>query len=190
MRKTNDRLYSSADMDLIAALYARYKGIMFKTAMDNLQNKSDLDDVVQDTILRMVQNLETIRPLDEKACAVYIARTVYTAALDYDRRTARERVRSVGLDDVLELSTGQDPEQALIERETLARRLKALREALEELSETDRELLIGKYIRGESDESLAKRLHLGAGTIRVRLMRARQRARRIIEKKVSADEHK
>ena len=186
---TNTSWFSSiSDTDLVAELYFRHKGIIYKTVIDHLENPSDLDDVVQETIIRLMQNLPTVRRLEEKACAVYIARTAFAAAMDFDRKTARERGRFIGLQDITELASSQDLEASLIEQETLKRRLKYLQEVLELLSDTDRELLIGKYIREESDDVIAARLGLKPGTMRMRLMRARNRARKLMEKKESADE--
>ena len=182
------KYFTSEDMALLSELYSSHKGIMYKTALDALGGQDELEDVVQESILRLLQNIDRLRGLDPKARAVYVARTVYTAAMDAQRRAARERRRFVGLDEQPELGGTGSPESALIERESLALRLSLLREALSELSDTDAELLIGKYINGESDESLAERLGLRVGTIRVRLTRAKHRARKLIEDKEAEHE--
>ncbi len=184
------KFFSAADTELILELYGSHKGIMYKTALDSVQNPDDLEEVIQDAILRMIRNQERLREMEQKARAVYIARTVYSAAMDHGRRIARDRDRLIGLKDSLHVIGEGSPEDDYLERESLALRLRYLREALRELPETDCELLIGKYINGESDEALAERLGIRPTAMRMRLSRARQRARKIIERKESADEHK
>ena len=56
--------------------------------------------------------------------------------------------------------------------------------ALDQLSPEDRLLLEGKYFLEESDESLAKLLGCKAGSIRMKLTRARRRAFKLFEKEV------
>ena len=58
-----------------------------------------------------------------------------------------------------------------------------MRQALEELSDDDRALLLGKYASGRSDEELARMLGVRPDSIRKKLHRARQRAQRIILRK-------
>lgn len=183
------RFSSTKDMDFLSELYDRHKGIIYKTILEQMNDTSDLDDVIQETVIRLMKNLAVLRTLNEKARALYIAKTAYTAAMDYGRRAARERSRRVDLEDAAELMSDQDLESAVLENELQRTQLHNLREALKRLSETDRELLIGKYIRGESDETLAGRLGIKPSTIRVRLMRARGRARRLILEKERLDEH-
>ena len=182
--------FSAADAELILELYGSHKGIMYKTALDFVRNRDDIEDVIQDAILRMIRNQDRLRAMEPKACAVYIARTVYTAAMDHERRLAKDRNRLVSLKESLYVVGEGSPEEAYLKRESLSLRLRYLHEALRELPRSDCELLIGKYINGESDDALADRLGIRPTAMRMRLSRARQRARRIIERKEAEDEHK
>lgn len=173
------------DMKLVEAIYERHKGIMYKTALETLRDPAGADDVIQDAILRLARCAETLRGLDDRARAVYAANTVHSAALDHLRRALRERGRTAACDaqELERIPADADPEAQYIERETRDARLAGLRQALDELSPTDRALLVGYYLNGESADLLAGRLGLKPSTIRTRVARAKRRVRDIILRK-------
>jgi len=176
-----------SDMALVADIYERHKGIMYKTALECIGDDSDKSVVVHDAIVRLVEHADTLRRLSESALAVYVSATVRSVALNRERRRNLERRLIVDADisEVDDIDAGPTYEERFIEEEAHRDRLRYLREALSELSDTDRELLVGKYMSGESDESLAKRFGVSPESIRMKLTRARRRAKKIIERKES-----
>ncbi len=176
---------SAADRSLAAALYERHLGLIYKTALELLDDKGQKEAAAHETLLRLLRNAKTLRGLDERAAAVYVAATARSVALDMRRAAAKERRYLVDaeLSTLTELPADTDPETALIEAETRRLRLEALWEALAELSDSDRALLLGKYAVGKSDEELAAQFGVRAGSIPKKLTRAKERARRIILRK-------
>lgn len=176
---------ADADMALTAALYERHLGLIYKTALELLDDAEEKDAVAHETLLRLLRRAETLRGLDERAAAVYVAATARSVALDERRRRAAERRRRAE-DDPEALDArldGEDPESALIAREQRETRLRCLWEALAELSDTDRALLLGKYAAGRSDAELAAQFGVRESSIPKKLTRAKERARRIILRK-------
>lgn len=173
------------DMELVGSLYERYMGVMYKTALESLDDDSLAGSVVHDAVLRLLRKADTLRGLDERAVPVYIASVVRYVALEAKRRRRTERKRFVEADAALleSIPAAGSMEDDLAERETRDSRVRYMWEALSELSETDRELLIGKYAAGRSDAELARALGVRPDSIRKKLTRARQRAKRIILRK-------
>jgi RNA polymerase sigma-70 factor (ECF subfamily) len=71
----------------------------------------------------------------------------------------------------------QPLESILISRE----QAELLAAALEKLPDDEKLLLIGKYILGEDDAALSKQLNCAAGSVRMKLTRARRRAMKIMK---------
>ena len=81
--------------------------------------------------------------------------------------------------DIPDTSGKNDPEKALLhtERKTI------LYEALDELSDEHKEILLLRDINGYSYEEVGERLGLEAGTVKSRLFRAREALRKKLEEK-------
>ncbi len=174
-----------ADMALVAEIYERHKGIMFKTALECIGDDADKGVVVHDAIVRLAEHADTLRKLNDPALAVYVAATVRSVALNRERRKRLDRrlIMDVDISEVDGVDRGPTYEEQFIEAEAHKDRLRYLREALSELQDTDRELLVGKYMTGESDEELAQRFGISPESVRMKLTRARRRAKKIIERK-------
>ena len=118
-----------------------------------------------------------------------MATTVRSVAFNSERRKRTERRRLVDAD-VSELESVEfmpSYEEQFIEAEVHRDRLRYLRESLAELDETDRELLVGKYIAGQNDDELARRFGIKPESVRMKLTRARRRVRKMIERKESGN---
>lgn len=187
---TKDRPTVPSDAEYLAALYERHVGVMYKTALECLDDDDAKDAVVHDALLRMYGKIAVLRALDERAVPAYIASVVRHVALERRRRQNTERRRFVPADltELSELPSGHSLEDDYAEREAHGERLRRMWEALGELSDGDRDLLIGKYASGKSDAELARMLGIKPESIRKKLTRAKQRARRIILRKEAGEE--
>ncbi len=178
-----------SDTAFLTEVYEKHKGIMYKTALECSSDGAEKDTIVHDALLRLARHVDTLRQLSDHALAVYVAATVRSVAFNSERRKKTERRRLVDAD-VMELES-VDPtpsyEEQYIEAESHRERLRYLRESLSELDETDRELLVGKYIAGQTDEELAQRFGIKPESVRMKLTRARRRVRKMIERKESGN---
>lgn len=181
-RKTG-RPVTQEDMDFVWTVYQKHRGIIYKTAYESRATQTDVDEIVNESILILAENAGRLRALAERPLAVYVAAVVRSAALMMARSARREESRCGALPEERGGAIGADIEEDFIEREARVQRLAFLEEALGELSPEDCEALTMKYIKGLSDGEIAERLDLRPGTLRVRLTRARRRAREIIERK-------
>lgn len=162
------------DRDFMLALYQKFKPIMFSTARKYISNREDQQDIVQDSILKLIENTDSLREKERCVLGAYIVYTVRNTAIDHLRHKSVEKAHVELLDD-----GDEEPEAASLPLDELA----ALKERdirigalLEKLRDDDRMLLIGKYILEYSDRELAAQLNCKPASIRMKLTRARRRA--------------
>ena len=184
MKKPADPPASREDLDFVWSVWQRHRGIIYKTALAHRSEGLEPDEIVNESILILAKNADRLRQLEERPLAVYVAEVVRSAALMLARRERRYGYRwGEGLDGHEDASSGPGAEEAYIERESHQLRSVLLREAMDELSEEDRALLTLKYIKNTGDRQIAELLGLRPGTLRMRLTRARRRARDIIRRR-------
>ena len=98
------------------------------------------------------------------------------------RSRALDRLKKEGRPTDLEYDeltlTAEGPEREILEREAKA----ALRQAVEEMGPTDREIFIRHYYYGESSSSIALELGLSPANVRKRLERGRALLRQKLER--------
>ncbi len=168
----------SDEASYIAGLYIRYKAFLFQKAAlytDSLQAK---EDIVQNTVLRLMRNVDKLRTLDSPALTAYIALTVRSAALNYLREESRDSLNALPLNEELEeecLPLDGSVQLTLEEKMLLGHRDAEVRTAIERLSERDQIALMGKYFLELDSRTLAELLGITPGTLRTLLCRARSR---------------
>ena len=94
---------SDADRNLMAAIYQKHRALMYKTARQYLSQESDVDDVVSDSCVALIQHIDVLRALDEKALRSYITETTRRKAIDLYRKRKNEQAKSIITDpDILD----------------------------------------------------------------------------------------
>ena len=164
------RCQSCDETSYIGGLYERYKVFLFQKAAVYTTNPHAKEDIVQNAVLRLMRNEDTLRTLDSAALTAYLALTVRSAALNYLREERRDSLNALPLDENLE-------EDCLpIEQMLLGHRDGEIRAAIGHLSDRDRTALMGKYFLDLDNQALAELLEVTPGTLRTVLCRARGRA--------------
>jgi RNA polymerase sigma-70 factor (ECF subfamily) len=127
-------------------------------------NPSEAEDIAQDALLRAWRRRSTLR--DSERRNQWLATIVRNEAF---RQHARVRP---DLTAAIEFREGAEDEQVLATVE-----LADLHAALARLSEPDRRLLEMKYEEDLTQATIARRLGIPEGTVKVRLHRARNKLR-------------
>jgi RNA polymerase sigma-70 factor (ECF subfamily) len=127
-------------------------------------NPSEAEDIAQDALLRAWRRRSTLR--DSERRNQWLATIVRNEAF---RQHARVRPDPTS---TIEFSEGAEDERVLAAVE-----LSDLHAALERLSDRDRELLEMKYEQDLTQATIARRLGIPEGTVKVRLHRARNKLR-------------
>ena len=145
-------------------LVYRQHGFVFRVALALLRNRQDAEDVAQETFLKLYRNHSWRGIRDERA---FLARTAWRLALDWKRATAIQ-VAEVDADAMP--SKAASPEQQIVSANSTA----ALHRLIDTLPEDLRQPLALSGIDGVNSREIGKILGLPEGTVRRRLMRARQ----------------
>lgn len=108
---------------------------------------------------------------------MYIARTMHNIKINTYRKS--KKLSFVSLEDVASQDLTEDSGEQM---ESMLTRLEVLH-LMEKLSPEDQLLLHGKYIEGRSDQELAEQLGCKTDSIRMKMLRARKRAFRILQER-------
>ena len=166
----------SGDREAFAGLVRRYQRLVFRVVGGFLRNSADIEDVAQDVFLKAYVAMPGFRTM--APFAPWIVQIAVRTTYDRLRQRGRNRSREVGWEDLpateqlaaSQLAThGHTDEQAAAR--DLADRL------LASLSPKDRMALIMADGLGYSAAEVGKALGVSALAIRLRLHRARQKAR-------------
>lgn len=165
------RPLSSQDKAFFQGFYETYKGFLFYAARQYAPD--DCEDIVQDSIVRLMGNVDRLRELSPGSTAKYIALTVRSAYLDAEKRKSRQQEIPTE-NSILEVLIAQDPMPSGQPSSAVLMELK------QSLSAKDWLLLEGKYIQGYSQEELGRLIGVSPDSIRMILHRARRKARTIL----------
>lgn len=167
---------SPGEAEFFRRFYEEYKGFIFYMANRFTTDKSDCEDVVQDSILRLLSNVRILMELNHPKTVKYIALTVKSTFLDHQRKVLAAK----------EVDLDEEKLAALLERTCLTADTEQARTRLDvyqlkqALSRRDWLVLEGKYILGYSQEELSELVGVSADSIRMILHRARKHARDIL----------
>lgn len=152
------RAVSRGDPEALGVLYEHWFGFCLRAAgVLTRRDESFCLDVVQDVFLRIAKALP---PLDSEAqLAAYLRRTVHATCLDHLRAERRRRLREAAA------AQSDTPHPSLDERiDWLAARL-------DELAESDRELLDHRFGRGATLGQTAHAVGRSFDAVHARLKR-------------------
>jgi RNA polymerase sigma factor (sigma-70 family) len=154
------------------ALFLQHEGWLRTVVRSRLQEADAVEDVMQNIALAIVRQRSLLA--DVNRIGAWLYQIAIRQVLMYRRTTGRRRK----LHDRLrkqspEITDIAEPLQALLHEETREQ----VRQALLQLSELDRQVLMLKYSEGWSYREIADHLGVQEDTIEYRLMRARKNLR-------------
>ena len=159
-----DEEEATACDDAFADLVKRQSRFVFRVAYSVLRNAHDSEDVVQDVFLKMYRTRRWDRMENEKA---FLARAAWRSALDRLKRR-KDPVVSEG-----SASCG-NPEETAISAEWTA----SVHRVIDALPEELRQPLALSSINELNSREIAEVMGIPEGTVRTRLMRARESVKR------------
>jgi RNA polymerase sigma-70 factor, ECF subfamily len=158
---------------------------LYRLARGILRNDGEAEDVVQETYVRAFTHLAEFR--GDSSLATWLGRIAINEALGRvrRRRPAVEwtSVRPVAFEaEIIQfpLSSADDPEKSMAQREIQ----QVVEQAIDELPEAFRLVLITRVIEGMNVEETAEILGLKPDTVKTRLHRARNMLRDNVEQKI------
>jgi RNA polymerase sigma-70 factor (ECF subfamily) len=160
------------DREFMAQLYLNYNRIMLSTILHVVPNRTDAEDVLQTTIVKLIDKVEKLKTLDRDHLVNYIITACKNTAFNANRdRTHR---LTWVYDEVTdqEASGQQDVEEKLIADFDKD----ALLHIWQKLDPRDEYLLRAKYILEKKDREIAEDIGIKPESVRMALTRARKHA--------------
>ena len=176
---------NQSDRSFMLELYQEFFHLMFFTVRNCHLPQDACEDVVQESLVKLIQKVSLLREMPKPVLASYIVSTTRNTAFDYYGQQQKQEARTGSLDDLDDesLESQAPPLDDQMEKEELRKQLNAV---LDKISSNDRVLLEGKYILQYSDATLAMMLNCKASSIRMKLTRARRRALNLMKAKGGA----
>lgn len=146
--------------------------LIYNVALKITGNPDDAEDVAQEAFIKAYRNLGSFR--GESRFSGWLYRLCYNAAMDHIRKTRDPNLRSLTNDDGsdAELDVADPaptPEESAERKETQ----RIVREAVNQLDDDKREILIMREFSGMSYTNIADALGIEEGTVKSRISRAR-----------------
>jgi RNA polymerase sigma-70 factor (ECF subfamily) len=139
--------------------------LAYRVARGVLRNSADAEDVAQEALLRAYQRFERLR--DRTRFRAWLVRIAFRLAIDRTRSSKRREVR--------ETLWSQQAPAASTEDVAAASEFQAhLEDAMDELPEKHRLVLLLAAMQGHSLDEVAEMLCLPVGTVKSRLFFARR----------------
>ncbi|GHU80430.1 RNA polymerase subunit sigma-54 [Clostridia bacterium] len=169
------------DRAFMMRLYIDMYPLMKGTAYEILKDYGLSEDIAHEAIIKLIDKMRVIKELKQKQLAFYIYRTVLNLSINYYNKHMKAGGKEVYIydDDIGEIAdTAATPE----EQTELRVDYEHLSEAIQKLSERDRDLLYFKYYLELSNKEIAERMSIKPDNVGGYLTRARRRIKTLIEK--------
>jgi len=168
--------FQSGDKGILSELLKRYNSRIYRLAYGILRNPQDAEEVIQEVFLRLFQKLDSFK--GESSFSSWL----YRVAINTTYMKLREKrnadvlsLETVGrfLDEQAEKRGGSEwisrPDEELLTEEGM----KLISDAIEELPDDFKTVLILRDVDGLSTEEVGKVLNLSPPAVKSRLHRAR-----------------
>ena len=170
------RHQDSGDQECLEELYRRYHQKVRLYCYTILKDKETAEDITQDTFVRMVDRLSTLRNSDTFVSWLFrIARNLSLNYLQSKSKTKAERI-----EETLNLS---DEIIDTEELEAKEHRIALMEILIDELPDEDRTMLKLKYLDKAGLKDIQEQFALSESAVKMRLSRARKKVLRLYDKK-------
>jgi RNA polymerase sigma-70 factor (ECF subfamily) len=169
----------AGDVDAFAALARRYRDTHVRFATRTLGSRADADDVLQSAFLRAYRNLGACR--EPERFAAWLSQIVVNECRTYASRRSRRERRFTddahALDNVAAEPGGFSTEGAALGDDTR----EEVGRALARLGPEQREAFVLKHVEELSYEEMAQVTGVGVSALKMRVKRACERLRELLE---------
>ncbi|MCR4804921.1 MAG: sigma-70 family RNA polymerase sigma factor [Clostridia bacterium] len=173
LQKTID-LAVSGDEQAFASLISAVQNKAYAMAYRYMGNDADTRDAMQEAFIKMYRYLGTFQ--GGSSFETWFFRILINTCLD-ELRKRKHASEQEDIDEHYEIADEREgTEELLLKKE----RQKAVRDAIKQLSEDAKNIIILRELQGLSYEELADVLDIEPGTVKSRLNRAKQKLKSIL----------
>jgi len=169
-------LSSPEDREFLDRLYIRFERLIYSTAYRYAQNREDVQDIVQDSLEKMVRYVKRLRKLDDCVLTSSVVILTRNTAINHaaHRNVIQKHRTCDGWD--CDWFPAPLPAGSVEQMVALSEGRELLNRLWPRLPEDCRILLEGKFILGLPDNELAQLLGCKPSSVRMKLTRARRKA--------------
>lgn len=174
----------SGDIKSFETLIIGYQKMAYNVAYRIMGNEEDAKDMTQEALIKVYKNLKKFRM--DSSFSTWLYRIVMNTCKDELRK---KKMKVISIDQPIETGegkmhmdledTGLKPDEIIESRETQ----KEVHEALQEVSETNRVVVVLRDIKGFSYSEISDIIDVPVGTIKSRINRGRQELKKILMNK-------
>lgn len=173
------------DPEAYGEIYDLYVEKIYRFIFFKVSSVQEAEDLTSDVFLKSWQyiiNKEKEESIENLNAFLY--KVARNAVIDYYRKRSKDAVKEADFEyDIVK--DIRDEKADLEEKAIIASDMREIENALKELKEEYRELLILKYLNELSISEIAQILEKSTGTVRVTLFRATKTLKNVLEKKQS-----
>ncbi len=187
------RRCKEGDPQAFRLLVERYQRKVYAAAYGIVKNREEARDIAQDAFVKVHKYLDHFK--GDSSFYTWLYRITVNLAIDRIRskgkgeavefdETLRHDEERVGDAGVLSSRLGTNPQKSALRRELAGK----IEEALAQIPEKHREILLLRELEGMSYEDLARVLKIPKGTVMSRLFHARAKLQKILEGYLEGDD--
>ncbi|HZH34644.1 MAG TPA: sigma-70 family RNA polymerase sigma factor [Pyrinomonadaceae bacterium] len=173
------RAIANGDEESLAALYDRYRTILFGLLIRILNNRAEAEDILQEVFVQVWQRARNFDESRGKA---------FTWLVTLARSRAIDRLRSLGSRSrAVEGATRESRDVVVdaVEDAIQNEKGEVIRAALNELPEDQRNTLLLAYFDGFSQSEIAERTNTPLGTVKTRMRTGMTKLRDVLKPRVN-----
>ena len=176
---------SDENKAFILNLYHDYYGLVRKTVYNITHDANHVEDLINDTFIKLIEKISLIRTLDSCKRTAYIVYTSKSVAINFIKhRDVQKKHTYYGKDrDLAEKipNLGDTMEERVVHQEEI----EELGNAILRLPEKQKDLLYFKYILEMKDREIARIFEISPDSVRQYLTRARRKAKDLMDKEMN-----
>lgn len=178
------KLTLQGQQQAFASLVARYQQYVFTLTLRFVNNREQAEELAQDVFVKAYRYLADFK--GESKFSTWLYTIVNTTCLSFLRKKKEQSV-SLDNDNILAVAGNKANNESASGRLEHKTQKELLNNAIKELSETDARLIILFYQAEQSIEEIGAILGIDANNVKVKLFRARQKMKEILERKYSKE---
>ena len=164
---------SDGDREYMENLYCTQRKRMLNVARKFCNDQDEIEDVISDSCIKLINNLENIRCMDDMHLNCYIYLVVRSTAFDYNKKRKRlnEHFFHISEERIERYEHQNDVEYRIV----LKDEVETVLEIIKSLPAKEQLVLMLKFSMGLSDAEIAESVGLAQSSVRKYVERARTR---------------
>ncbi|MBE5772316.1 MAG: sigma-70 family RNA polymerase sigma factor [Clostridiales bacterium] len=164
--------------DYMTWLYEQHYRLMYSIAWEYSKDRATVEDIVSDSVVALLQKIETLRPMERNKLSAYIVTTVRNTALNHCDK--QQRINSHVIHTDIEVMSRVPDRQDIEKKIVLDEELDIVWEAISRLPEKEMLVMKMKFSLDLPDDVIADEVGLSVNSIPKYISRAREHIKEII----------